>query len=604
MPTMMSSTAPANATFGESRFHTDSEVLAVSFGRDGLLYSMEESGFLRQWQPESREQIKATLLSDLETLWAFNSDCQVLASASDDLTVWDTRTGQVLTSIQQPSWVSALAFHPDPTYLATGHDDGTIGYWDAPGYHAVFPRGLLFHRKAISALAISPNGKLLAAASEDKTISLWDLGIGKYIGCLAGHTDHISGLAWHPSGNYVVSAGWDTTARVWDAHTLQPVVLLNSHATQVHALTFSKDGQWLACADSSSVVRLWEFDTKKCVREFTIPAPEIHSLTFSHDGKFLACNGDRMLYRWNPHTPPSDTDFGFRPVAKTTVSLAPDGASLLSNGGGEELCIWNTATGQSIASLAAADIVQVVAFSPDGQRIAGGIGNRVRVWDSTGKHIADWDGPEENITALAFSPDSSLLATGGAEGVAVWIWRVADGEPVLLIPDALEQCTIESLAFLPDNRTLAVTGIDWMATGGSDGAIGLWDIPERAQIATVYSGATVLAVHPSGGLIAAATLDHAICLWDSRLNELQRELVGHEGAVTALAFSPDGAWLASASDDMTLRIWDMQGNECSSWDLDSLATSLHFAPDGKSLYTGNANTTCTRFKLPETFFHK
>ena len=48
-----------------------------------------------------------------------------------------------------------MTFHPDPTYVATGHDDGAIGYWDAPGHHPVFEKSLNYHKKAISALAIS-----------------------------------------------------------------------------------------------------------------------------------------------------------------------------------------------------------------------------------------------------------------------------------------------------------------------------------------------------------------------------------------------------------------------------------------------------------------
>jgi len=602
--TTTASTIPTKVTFGEPKFHTDREVLAVAFGKEGLLYSVEESGVLRKWNPESGAQLHTYTLSDLETLWTFSGDSRVLASASDDLTIWDASSGQMLTSIPQPSWVSALAFHPDPSFIATGHDDGAIGYWDAPGHHAVFPKGLQFHKKAISALAISPNGKQLAAASEDKTISIWDLTTGKYVGCLAGHTDHIAGLAWHPSGKFLVSAGWDTTARIWDAQTLQPVILLNSHATQVNAVAFSQDGRWLACADSSHAVCVWDFVTKKLAHQFRIPNAEIQTIAFSPDGKYLACNGDRVIHLWNPQTGAVITEIGPRPLAKTSASLSPDGLRLVSNSGGGPARIWNTATGELIATLEADDTIQTIAFSPNGKWIAAAIGLNVRLWDSNGKHIADWEGPDESITSLAFSPDSTMLATGSADGFNVWIWRVADGEPILLIPDALQECSIQALAFLPDNRTLAVAGLDWMATGGSNGAVSLWDLTDRAEIAGIFDGAVALAVHPSGKLLAAATLDHTICLWDGALQELHLELLGHEHAITALAFSPNGSWLVSASEDMTLRVWDAKGNEHIAWDTESLVTAIRFSPDSKAIYTANANTTCSRIQLPESLFRK
>ena len=591
-------------TFGEPKLHTDGDVLVVCFGKDGWLYSVEEGGILRKWNPASGKQLEWSSLSDMETLWAFARDARVLASASDDLTIWDASSGALLTSIQQPSWVTALAFHPDPTYIATGHDDGSIGYWDAPGHHAVFEKSLVYHKKPISALAISPTGKLLAAASEDKTISVWDLTTGKYVGCLAGHTDRVPALAWHPTGKFLVSVGWDTTARIWDAATLQPVILFNSHATQVNATAFSRDGKWLACADSSQTIHLWDFDKKVTVHKIKIQDTDIRTLDFSPDGQYLASNGDRMIHLWNPQTGKGYADLGPRPSARTSISVSSDGSRLLTNGGGNAVRIWNVASRQLNTSLDSPEAIQALAFSPDGKWIAGAVANRVRLWDATGKFIADWDGPDEPVTTLAFSPDSTTLASGSIHGFAVWIWRVADGEPILLIPDALDGCSIESLAFLPDSRTVAAGGIDWMATGGSNGAVSLWNLDQRAEIATFLEGATAIAIHPSGDLLASTTLDHAVCLWDLHLRQLLQELIGHDGPISALAFSPDGAWLVSGGEDHTLRLWDSKGNERLVQEMESQVTSVTFSSDGQFLYTGHANTTCSQIQLPEALRRK
>jgi WD40 repeat protein len=606
---MTSTLLPASAlpkpiTFGEPKLHTDGDVLGLCFGKDGWLYSIEEMGILRKWNPASGQQLSWASLSDLETLWTFSGDGRVLASASDDLSIWDASSGALLTTIPQPSWVTALAFHPDASFIATGHDDGSIGYWDAPGHHAVFDKSLNFHKKPISAIAISPNGKWLAVASEDKTVSIWNLGTGVYHGCLTGHTDRIPALAWHPDSNYLVSAGWDTTARVWDANTLQPTIILNSHATQVHAAAFSGDGRWLACADSSHTIHLWDFAAKKTVHKLKVPAAELRTLAFSADGKFLACNGDRMIHLCNPETGKPYIDLTPRATSKTSVSLHADGTRLLSNGGGNALRVWSIADRQAVVALDSPEAIHAAAFSPDGKWIAGAIGARVRLWDTTGKFIADWDGPEEPITTVAFSPDSQTLASGSAQGVAVWLWRVADGEPILIIPDALDGCNIEALAFLPDSNVLAVGGIDWMATGGSNGAVSLWNLAERAEFATFLEGATAIAAHPSGDILASTTLDHAICLWDLNVCQLAQELIGHDGSVTAIAFSPDGKLLASGSEDHTLRLWDAKGNERVVHEVESQITAIAFSPDGQYLFLGHANTTCSQIQLPESMRRK
>src|SRR5262245_42495384 len=190
-----SSIVPRRQIFGEPQLHTDGELAVLTFAPDGTLWSVEEPGVLRHWNAQNGEQLDWQSLSDLETLWCFSGDARVLASASNDLTLWDVSSGQILTAIAQESWVAALPINPDPTFVATGHDDGIVRCWDLGGLQV--RHTLRHHQKPISAVAFSADGSKLAAASEDKTISLWDTKTGKMLGVLQGHSDRIPALAWH-----------------------------------------------------------------------------------------------------------------------------------------------------------------------------------------------------------------------------------------------------------------------------------------------------------------------------------------------------------------------------------------------------------------------
>lgn len=216
---MTSTTLPAGSprsrVFGEPQLHTDGDLLVLHFGPDGSLWSVEEPGVVRKWNVKG-QLLETHNLSDFETLWAFSRDARVLASGSDDLTLWDGSSGHVLTALPQESWVTALAINTDPMYLATGHDDGSIRYWDLAGHAALHT--FRQHDLPISALAFDREGKFLAAASEDRTISLWDVASGKSLGTLTGHTDRIPGLAWHPTQRLLVSVGWDQMARLGCQH--------------------------------------------------------------------------------------------------------------------------------------------------------------------------------------------------------------------------------------------------------------------------------------------------------------------------------------------------------------------------------------------------
>ncbi|MFO0842490.1 MAG: WD40 repeat domain-containing protein [Gemmataceae bacterium] len=257
-------------SFGAPGFHTDGDLLAIGLASDGVLWSVEDPGELRGWSLATRRLVVSRPLESFASLWTFNWAARLLASASDEVVVWEVASGQQLATLATPSWITAVAFQPGAAVLATGHDDGSVRVWDWADQKMLLE--LDGHDSEVSAVAFRPDQRVLATAGEDKRIHLWDLPTGQRVGTLDGHKDRIPGLAWHPDNRRLFSAGWDTTVRVWDTQACQPIILLNSHATQVHALALSADGKLLASADSRIDVHLWDTgrnETVTVVREAT-----------------------------------------------------------------------------------------------------------------------------------------------------------------------------------------------------------------------------------------------------------------------------------------------------------------------------------------------
>ncbi len=153
---------------------------------------------------------------------------------------------------------------------------------------------------------------------------------------------------------------------------------------------------------------------------------------------------------------------------------------------------------------------------------------------------------------------------------------------------------INSVAFSPKENILA--------SASDDNSICLWDLETKAEIAilTGHSNSVKsVAFNPDGTIVASASDDCTVKLWD--LNNCQEiyTFSGHSHAVKSVTFSPNGNLLASGSWDKTIKLWNVQTKLEESTLKGHLlqVSSIAFSPCGDFLASGSFDRTVRLYEL-------
>ena len=82
-----------------------------------------------------------------------------------------------------------------------------------------------------------------------------------------------------------------------------------------------------------------------------------------------------------------------------------------------------------------------------------------------------------------------------------------------------------------------------------------WDAC-RSVLEGHSGGISAVVFSPDGQLVASASGDSTVRVWETATGQCHSVLKGHSEYVRAVVFSPDGQLVASTSDDRNVRMWE------------------------------------------------
>jgi WD40 repeat protein len=338
----------------------------------------------------------------------------VIVSGSEDRTLlgWDAQSGAVLFKQDLLSVPRAIACSPpgsEDNLVLFGCNDGTVRLLDLKNKEKRELSGR--HVGPVNCVAFSRDGKTCATGGDDLYIRLWETASGKLLSHVTAHQNAVTSLQF-ASDAQLVSAGRDGRLVVWnidpDRHLLVRSLAIDGRSGDVPQLGVDPEGKHVL------------YDQGKELRVLSLESRQIQGTL---------------------QNPTGSSNFS------TMALFAPDGKTILTNGGGAgRLQLWRAPSVQGRAS----ELRQLIwntgaatcgAFAPEGA--TGPEGSAFAVTGTQDHHVLLWALPskkevEERLTARLLLVEKQLDSR--SREVRVWGelnnpgWLIPGGLATMVVP--------------------------------------------------------------------------------------------------------------------------------------------------------------------------
>jgi WD40 repeat protein len=280
----------------------------------------------------------------------------------------------------------------------------------------------------------------------------------------------------------------------------------------------------------------------------------------------------------------SDRSIFEKPNKLNIVALSKSNGILANVRNDRNIRLWKLETGTEIATLNNDNCgITTLVFIPELSQklVSGNSDGTIQFWDLDKlESLFTIQAHKKSVTAIAFNDTGSIFATASVDKT-IKLWNTERKELITTLKG--HRLGVTSVAIFPDYLTEEKLRSD-SNQGRGLAMLNPYNVP-----VTSFSQKGIIGDREL--LLASASQDRTVIIWDLNTGKPRFNLVGHTWAVQTIAFSQipltltkggavGGGILASGGDDNSIKIWDVASGNClrtlsgHSWTI-SVLTFLH-----------------------------
>ncbi|KAL4931527.1 uncharacterized protein BDV17DRAFT_280075 [Aspergillus undulatus] len=165
------------------------------------------------------------------------------------------------------------------------------------------------------------------------------------------------------------------------------------------------------------------------------------------------------------------------------------------------------------------------------------------------------------INDIVLTQNNSALVTASSD-TTVRLWRPHSESTDVPEPIGKHTDYVKALASPGSAST-------WVASGGLDHKVNLWDLNGKGQILSLGAPAgeqnvkgSVYALGAVPSVVASGGPEKLVKVWDPKSGKLITKFVGHTDNIRDILINRDGDTIMTASSDQTVKIWSLTAGRC------------------------------------------